>query len=120
MLKRTLCMLISLSMILGMICVYASPDVPSMDETKLSVLKGLDIVNGYESETKMLDKMSKSTFINFLLNMMYGGRFQAGYDEVALQMAADLKIIDNAASVSPADTLKGEEAIKMADRKSVV
>ena len=114
MLKRVICILISLSMLMGMTCVNAASDSLAIDETRLSVLKTLEIVNGYETEDKTLDKMSKSTYINFLLNMIYGGKFQGGYDEEALKIAQDMKIIDSAASVSKDDTLKGNEAVKMA------
>ena len=57
--------------------------------------------------------MSKSTFISFLLNLIYDEKFQAGYDEDALKTAEALKIINSAEAVSADDVLKGNEAVKM-------
>lgn len=112
--KKIICILISVSMLLSMVCVSAAPAAFAVDDTKLDALKALEIVNGYETEDKLLDIMEKSTFINFLLNIMYGGKFSALYSEEALKMAEGLKIIDNAEAVRTGDTLKGNEAVKMA------
>ena len=114
MVKRIICVLISVSMLLSMLCVSGASASFTADDTRLDALKTLEIVNGYETEDKLLDIMRKSTFINFLLNIMYGGRFGAAYSEEALTLAQELKIIDNAQAVKPADTLNGNEAVKMA------
>lgn len=113
MFKRIICTLILFSMLFSMTYVSASSDVITTDDTGLYTLKALEIVNGYANEDKTLDKMGKSTYINFLLNIIYAGKYGAEYNEEALQMAEQLKIIDSASGVSENDVLNGEEAVKM-------
>lgn len=114
MIKRVICILISLSMLLSLNFVNVFAKSADIDETRLSALKGLGIVKNYQDETKMFEPMNKGTFISCLLNLIYDGKFQTGYDEEALKTAEALKMINDAASVSEDDVLKGEEAVKMA------
>lgn len=113
MLKRIICVLVSLSVLWSMVCMNVFSASMEVDDTRLSALKGLGVISGYETEDKMLDKMSKSTFISFLLNLIYDEKFQAGYDEEALKTAEALNIINSADSVSADDVLRGNEAVKM-------
>lgn len=115
MLKRILSVLIVMSMLFSLVCINASAADYVTENTQLDVLKALEIVKGYGSdETKAFSVMKKSTFISFLLNMTEGGKYSAGYDADALKEAESLGIIAKAADVSDTDTLKKEEAIKMA------
>lgn len=112
--KKITSIFIILTMLLSLFSLNTGATELYSDNTRLDALKGLGIVRGYESENKFFDIMSKSTFINFLLNMAYDEKYTAEYSEDALKTAEAMGIIDNSSSVSSTDTLKGEEAVKMA------
>ncbi len=114
MLKKITSIFIITTMLLGLFCVNSVATEVYNDESRLETLKGLGIVRGYEEENKFFDTMSKSTFINFLLNMAYDNKYTSEYSEDALKTAEAMGIIDSSSSVSASDTLKGEEAVKMA------
>jgi len=113
--KRIISVLVILATLFSFVCVNVSATDYIAENTQLDILKALEIVNGYESdEDKAFSKMTKSTFINFLLNMIEGGKYTAGYDTDALAQAQQLGLIDSASAVGENDILYRDEAVKMA------
>ncbi len=113
--KRIISVLIVLATLFSLVFVPVHAEDYLADNTHLDVLKALEIVYGYEqNENDAFSKMSKSTFINFLLNMIEGGKYTGDYDRDALTQAQQLGLIEDAGAVSVSDTLKRDEAVKMA------
>lgn len=113
MLKKIVSVFIITTMLLSLFSVTSGAMETKKGDSYIETLKGLGIVREYENEGKLFETMQKSTFINFLLNIAYDNKYTAEYSEEALKTAEAMGIIDNFASVSASDTLKGEEAVKM-------
>ncbi len=112
--RKIISILVALATLFSLLVVQVSAADYIAENTQLDVLKALEIVNGYEDESKAFSKMSKATFINFLLNMIEGGKYTAAYDSNALLQAEQLGLIESASAVSQSDTLIKDEAVKMA------
>ena len=114
MLRKLISVLIMMSMLLSLVCVNVNASGYLAENTQLDVLKALEIVHEYSEEASAFSVMKKSTFINFLLNMKDGGKYTGVYNADALNEAQAMGIIDSANGVAESDTLKKDEAIKMA------
>ncbi|MBR5152757.1 MAG: hypothetical protein IKW60_04435 [Clostridia bacterium] len=112
--RKIICILVALATLCSLMVVQVSAADYIAENTQLDVLKALEIVNGYENENQAFSKMNKATFINFLLNMMEGGKYTAAYDGDALLQAEQLGLIETASAVGQSDVLRNDEAVKMA------
>lgn len=81
-------------------------------QRNLSVLQGVGVVYGNDFENSPLKVAKKSTFINFLMNLVSENGFGEATDESALIMAEQLEVISDASKIGN-DTLKHDEMIKM-------
>lgn len=81
----------------------------------LRLLEGLDIVCGL-SEDKLEKPITKSTFINYVLNIASENKHTDYYDEDVIFNAEQMGIISSAAGVSKNDILSANEAITIAVR----
>lgn len=89
---------------------YAAAENKSHD---VLLLQGLDIVCGFDYTTDINSPIRKSSFINYALNIIEGGRYTLSYNTDALYEAQQLGMIASAADVKKTDVLSGNEAAKI-------
>lgn len=112
--KKLICFLLSLMLLLCSV----SFGVSGAEETggdELQLLQKLDIVCGAD-ENKLENPISKSAFINYILNITGDYKYSDYYDENALMAAEQTGIISLAADVLKTDNLSAEEAVTIAVR----
>lgn len=118
--KKLLCLMISIMIVLSTAAAYAAGNRTSGEEktdSDLLLLQGLGIICIQEDGTlTMGGEVNKSTFINCLVNLVTNDRYDIAYSGEALRKAENLGIIRSAAAVDSSQVLTADEAVAMAVR----
>ncbi len=114
--KRIIILILSAIFTLCPISTYAA-DTQTNDELKFSLLQSPDIICGVNYDEALLEKeITKSSYINFIMNIASDKKYANFYDEESLQNAQSMGLIVSADGVGENDTLSLNEAVTIAVR----
>lgn len=115
--KKLLCLMISVILALSTTVIYAAGGETEKSDADLLLLQELNILCTEENETVTMGaEVSKSTFVNCLVNLVANEAYGLAYSSEALKKAENLGIIVSAADVDSSQILTSDEAVVMAVR----
>lgn len=115
--RKLLCLVISAMLVLSAVSVNAEEYAADKQNTDFLILRELGIINGLNYDSlNVNDTVSKSTFVNYLVNIIQNEGAGASYNKETLKKAEGLGLIVSADDIKEDQILTADEAVAMAVR----
>ena len=115
--RKLLCLVISAMLVLSAVSVNAEEYAADKQNTDFLILRELGIINGLNYDSlNVNDTVSKSTFANYLVNIIQNEGAGASYNKETLKKAEGLGLIVSADDIKEDQILTADEAVAMAVR----
>ena len=115
--RKLLCLIISAMFVLSAVSVNAEEYAADKQNADFLILRELGIINGLNYDSlNVNDTVSKSTFANYLVNIIQNEGAGASYNKETLKKAEGLGLIVSADDIKEDQILTADEAVAMAVR----
>lgn len=115
--RRIISLILSVILLLATANISYADETQSIDEQQFAMLKALNIVCGVNYDEGLLYKeITKSSYINFIMNIALDVKYTDDYNAESLQNAQNMGFISSANSVGESDKLSLNEALTIAVR----